>query len=135
MASAGAGNAGGRSHAAIAKGAAITTDDYIAAVIELIASTVEPDPVVTEFSGFVINRIDGPGREYELDPNTQAFEEHSAAEVLMNICEEAADIVAYAEQLRQRAPALTGNARRLVTLSMTMAHVLAACATILEEGH
>lgn len=113
----------------------MTTDEYIAAVVELIASTVEPDPVVIEFSQFVVDRIDGPGREYELDEKTQAFEELSAAEVLMNVSEEVADVVAYAEQLRQRAPALSQNARRLVVLAFTMSHVLAACATVLEEGH
>ena len=115
--------------------AGMTTDEYVARIVDLIATTVEPDPVVAEFSGFVLSRVDGPGREYEIDENTQAFEELSGEEVLRNIAEEVADVVAYAEQLRQRAPVLTMNARRLVVLSMTMAHVLSACSTVLEEQH
>lgn len=113
----------------------MTSEEYAAAVLDLIASVVEPSPLVDDFGGFVASRILGPGREYELDPTTQGFEELSAPEVLVNLAEEVADVIAYAEQLRHLAPALSENARRMASLAVMMAHVLAACSVVLEDGH
>ena len=89
----------------------MTTAEYAAQVRQLIERTAQrtpTDPLLDDHRlGYAfevlakrsVERCEGPGREYEVSANRQAFETRSLAAIVEDAREEALDIPAYLTQL------------------------------------